>query len=186
MQELTDANERLKQDIERRKELEQQRRNFFIAVSHELKTPLTILKGQIENMILGYGDYKDHEKYLPQAFDSAERIEQLVREIIAITKTESTDISGSLCEVSLAETVSETVETIAPLAEEKHISIHNQMDGDIVLTVDKKLWSKALSNVIGNAVRHSPEGARGCKTALDIAPAYLSKLTGEELRASIL
>ena len=159
MQELTDANERLKQDIERRKELEQQRRNFFIAVSHELKTPLTILKGQIENMILGYGDYKDHEKYLPQAFDSAERIEQLVREIIAITKTENTDISGSLCEVSLADTVSETVETIAPLAEEKHISIHNQMDGDVVLTVDKKLWSKALSNVIGNAVRHSPEGA---------------------------
>lgn len=121
MQELTDANERLKQDIERRKELEQQRRNFFIAVSHELKTPLTILKGQIENMILGYGDYKDHEKYLPQAFDSAERIEQLVREIIAITKTENTDISGSLCDVSLAETVSETVETIAPLAEKKHI-----------------------------------------------------------------
>lgn len=159
MQELTDANERLKQDIERRKELEQQRRNFFIAVSHELKTPLTILKGQIENMILGYGDYADHEKYLPQAFDSAERIEQLVREIIAITKTENTDISGSLCEVSLAETVSETVETIAPLAEEKHISIHNNMQGDITLTVDRKLWSKALSNVIGNAVRHSPEGA---------------------------
>lgn len=159
MQELTDANERLKQDIERRKELEQQRRNFFIAVSHELKTPLTILKGQIENMILGYGDYKDHEKYLPQAFDSAERIEQLVREIIAITKTENTDISGSLCDVSLAETVRETVETIMPLAEEKNISIHDQMDSDTVLTVDKKLWSKALSNVIGNAVRHSPEGA---------------------------
>ena len=160
MQELTDANERLKQDIERRKELEQQRRNFFIAVSHELKTPLTILKGQIENMMLGYGDYADHEKYLPQAFDSAERIEQLVREIIAITKTENTDISGSLCEVSLADTVRETVETIMPLAEEKNISIHDQIEGDMVLTVDLKLWSKALSNVIGNAVRHSPEGAQ--------------------------
>ena len=159
LQELTDANERLKQDIERRKELEQQRRNFFIAVSHELKTPLTILKGQIENMILGYGDYKDHEKYLPQAFDSAERIEQLVREIIAITKTENTDISGSLCEVSLADTVRETVETIMPLAEEKNIVIHDQIEGDLTLTVDQKLWGKALSNIIGNAVRHSPEGA---------------------------
>ncbi len=157
--ELKDANSRLKEDIEHSKLLEQQRRNFFIAVSHELKTPLTILKGQLENMMLGYGDYKDHEKYLPKAYDSAEDIEKLIKEIITITKTESTDISSRLSDVSLTETVDETVHAIEPLAKDKNISIHKQINSDPVLTVDKGLWSKALSNVIGNAVRHSPEGA---------------------------
>ena len=159
MQELRDANEHLKEDIERSKLLEQQRRNFFIAVSHELKTPLTVLKGQLENMMLGYGDYKDHEKYLPKAYESAENIEQLVREIITITRTESTDISSRLCEVSLTETVDDTIISIMPLAKEKNIQIHQQITQDRKLTVDKGLWNKALSNVIGNAVRHSPEGA---------------------------
>ncbi len=156
--ELKDANSRLKEDIEHSKLLEEQKRSFFIAVSHELKTPLTVLKGQLENMMLGYGDYKDHEKYLPKAYESAEDIEKLVKEIIAITKTETTDISSRLSEVSLIETVNETVETIKPIAADKNITIHQQINEDMTLTVDKGLWSKALSNIIGNAVRHSPEG----------------------------
>lgn len=158
MLELKEANEHLKADIERSKLIEQQRRDFFIAVSHELKTPLTVLKGRLENMMLGYGDYKDHEKYLPMAYESAEDIEKLVREIIAISKTESMDIHSSLCEVSLAETVNDAVLTVEPLAKDKNIVIHQQLSEDVTLTVDKELWHKALSNVIGNAVRHSPQG----------------------------
>lgn len=158
MDELKAANEHLKEDIKRSKLLEQQRRDFFIAVSHELKTPLTVLKGRLENMMIGCGDYKDHDKYLPLAYDSAEEIEKLIMEIITITKTENMDISSSLCEVSLTDTIEETVRSIEPLAKEKNIVIHQQISRDTVLTVDKDLWSKALSNIIGNAVRHSPEG----------------------------
>ena len=73
MEELTNANSQLTDDVEKFKTLEEQRRNFFAAVSHELKTPLTILKGQIENMILGYGDYQNHEKYLPEALKASFR-----------------------------------------------------------------------------------------------------------------
>jgi two-component system sensor histidine kinase VanS len=108
--------------------------------------------------MIGCGDYKDHDKYLPLAYDSAEEIEKLIMEIITITKTENMDISSSLCEVSLTDTIEETVRSIEPLAKEKNIVIHQQISRDTVLTVDKDLWSKALSNIIGNAVRHSPEG----------------------------
>lgn len=71
MKELTNANNQLTDEIDKFKTLEEQRKNFFAAVSHELKTPLTILKGQIENMIFGYGDYKNHDKYLPEALNAA-------------------------------------------------------------------------------------------------------------------
>ena len=160
MNELKDANEHLKDDIARSKQIEKQRRDFFIAVSHELKTPLTVLKGRLENMMLGYGDYKDHDKYLPLAYDSAQDIEKLVKEIILITKTENVDISSRLCEVSLVQTIDDTVQDIMPLADEKGICIHQQIARDITLTVDKELWCKAISNIIGNAVFHSPSGAQ--------------------------
>ena len=62
MKELESANEQLKDDMEHITELSRQRRDFFAAASHELKTPITILKGQIESMILGIGKYKDTEK----------------------------------------------------------------------------------------------------------------------------
>lgn len=158
MEELTNANNQLTDDVEKFKSLEEQRRNFFAAVSHELKTPLTILKGQIENMILGYGDYQNHEKYLPEALKATEDIEYLVREIISISKMESMDLRDTLQNVSLLSTVNETIEILLPIAKDKNIQIHQNITTDISVPVNRNLWNKALSNIIGNAIRHSPCG----------------------------
>ena len=61
---LWEANAKLKDEMEQERELEQQRMEFFAAASHELKTPVTILKGQIEGMEQNVGVYKDRDKYL--------------------------------------------------------------------------------------------------------------------------
>ncbi len=158
MEELEDANAQLTADVKKFQALEEQRRNFFAAVSHELKTPLTILKGQIENMILGYGDYQNHEKYLPEALKWAEDIEHLVKEIIAISKMESMDLQDTLQNISLTASVNETIETLLPLAGDKNIQIRQSISTDISVPVNRNLWNKALSNIIGNAIRHSPCG----------------------------
>lgn len=158
MEELENANVQLTADVKKFRALEEQRRNFFAAVSHELKTPLTILKGQIENMILGYGDYQNHEKYLPEALKATEDIEYLVKEIITISKMESMDLHDTLQDVSLLSSVNETIETLLPLAKDKNIQIHQDIVADIRVPVNRNLWNKALSNIIGNAIRHSPCG----------------------------
>lgn len=158
MDELENANEQLTEDVKKFQALEEQRRNFFAAVSHELKTPLTILKGQIENMILGYGDYRNHEKYLPEILEVTEDIEYLVKEIISISKMESMDIQDTLQDISLVTSINCLIETIMPLAKDKDIQIHQNIVTDIVVSVNVNLWNKALSNIIGNAVRHSPCG----------------------------
>ncbi len=136
----------------------EQRRNFFAAVSHELKTPLTILKGQIENMILGYGDYQNHMKYLPEALNEAENIEHLVKEIIDISKMENMELRNTLQEVSLFESVTDVTKKLLLLARDKNIEIRKNIETDIVISVNRTLWEKALSNIIGNAVRYSPSG----------------------------
>lgn len=135
-----------------------EQRNFFAAVSHELKTPLTILKGQIENMIWGYGDYKNHDKYLPEALKATENIENLVKEIISITKMESMSLDGTLQEVSLKQTINDMVQAILLIAQKKDIRIQQDICKEKLLLVNESLWRKALSNIIGNAVQYSPCG----------------------------
>lgn len=61
---LQQANQQLKSDIEKEREIEKKRREFFAIVSHELKTPLTALKGHLEGMIYNIGPYKDRDTYL--------------------------------------------------------------------------------------------------------------------------
>lgn len=160
MEELETANQQLTKDVKKFQRLEEQHRNFFAAVSHELKTPLTILKGQLENMILGFGDYQNHDKYLPQALKSAEDIEYLVKEILSITKMETMNIGSSLETLSLADMVSKVVIELQPLATEKDIAIFQNISEDISVSVNRNLFGKALSNIIGNAIRYSKADAK--------------------------
>ena len=68
MDDLQQANIKLRRDIEREREQEKQRSDFFTAISHELKTPITIVKYDLEGMIHNVGRYKDRDKYLGHAY----------------------------------------------------------------------------------------------------------------------
>lgn len=161
MGELEAANARLREDITISRTLEKQRRDFFAAVSHELKTPVAILKGQIESMMLGIGDYKNHEKYLPQALAAVERMERLIREILTVTKMESGIPESAFAEEALAPILRTCIAEIEPLAEEKRITIDTrQIKEAVSVRVNKPLFQKAISNILSNAVRYSPEGQR--------------------------
>lgn len=160
MKELEEVNSQLRDDVEKAKELEAQRRNFFAAVSHELKTPLTILKGQLENMLYGYGDYQNHDKYLPLALKTTDDMEFLIKEIISITKMESTSIQDTLEEVSLNNIIISQLREVSSIADGKKIEIINEVEDNIFLSVNVNLFRKALSNILGNAVIHSPDYAK--------------------------
>ena len=69
-------------------ELNKQRQHFFATASHELKTPITIIKGQVESMIMEIGRYKDTRRILPETLKEIENMEQLVKEILSISKLE--------------------------------------------------------------------------------------------------
>ena len=63
LDELKNANAMLLEDVAREKELESRQLAFFSAVSHELKTPITILKGQLQGMLYHVGGYKDRWRF---------------------------------------------------------------------------------------------------------------------------
>lgn len=159
MKELESANEQLRKDMEHITELSRQRRDFFAAASHELKTPITILKGQIESMILGIGKYKDTGKVLPETLKEVENMERLVKEILTISKIEMDGLAGKAEPVPLTETITKVTGTLLPLAQERQITVHSQLAEDVTVSGNASLLEKAIHNILSNAIRHSPAGA---------------------------
>lgn len=160
MTELETANQKLQADIQKERAQERQRKTFFAAVSHELKTPVTILRGQIESMILGIGDYKNKEKYLPLALESVERMENLVQEILTVSRLTSDDFRLSKSQVDLSRLIRECLHAYQPLALKKEILFECGGLENVTLSADKKLLEKVLSNILSNAVLYSPAGEK--------------------------
>ena len=157
LQKLQHANDQLQDDIEKERAHERRRRDFFAAISHELKTPITILKGELDGMILNVGKFKDRDKYLQEAYQTSESIEKLVREILTLAKLDQINLKLASVDLSsMVHTVSHTYENVA---EEKQIQIDHTHEEGVIVWADQIRLQTVISNVMGNAIKHSPNGS---------------------------
>lgn len=101
LDELKEKNTDLEKSIKLEQQLEQQQMAFFSAVSHELKTPITILKGQIQGMLLEVGGYKDRDRYLKRSFEVANSMENMVQEILYVSKIRTSGFELKLIDIPL-------------------------------------------------------------------------------------
>ena len=149
----------LAEDIKHEKALEQARLDFFSAVSHELKTPVTVIKGQLEGMLLGIGVYKNRDKYLTRALEITATLETMVQELLTISRLETTDASFQAgfidCVSAIRNYLSETEDWIA----QKQLQIFCEVPPAAYVYGNKMLMEKVFSNLIGNAVKYSPDRA---------------------------
>lgn len=160
MEDLNHANTMLKEDVEREKELEGQQLAFFSAVSHELKTPITVLKGQLQGMLYGVGGYKDRDKYLKRAFEVTCSMENLVMEILTVSRMKSSGFSLQMEEIQLTDFVAGILENHEELLLEKGLNVVMEADSSNppAIQADKRLFTKVISNLISNACHYSPSG----------------------------
>ncbi len=156
---LQSANEKLTEDIAHEKALEQARLDFFSAVSHELKTPITIIKGQLEGMLLGVGVYKDHGKYLARALEVANMLERMVQELLTVSRLETSQGSGDRAErFDCVKLVQGYLGSQEDLAAQKGLEVHCSLPEEVFISGNQLLIEKVFSNLIGNAVKYTPQG----------------------------
>ncbi|MHB9945303.1 two-component sensor histidine kinase [Clostridium botulinum] len=160
MEELQRANEQLLDDIAKEREIEKKRREFIATISHELKTPITILKGQIEGMLSNIGIYKDRNKYLKRNLEVLNDMEYMVKETLEISKLESQGFKPRKEQVSLSKIVEECIYNISFIAKRKNIFIDKNINEDLFVHGDSKLLKKVVNNIITNAINHSPESEK--------------------------
>jgi two-component system sensor histidine kinase EvgS len=165
-------NIRLKQEIEKRKQVEkdlliakqaaekasQAKSHFLFSMSHELRTPL--------NSILGFSQLIEMETQDGDTLESAEEIVSagkhllvLINQILELSKIESGTISLNIKRYNLKEIVTESVSLIQPLADEKSIILKVNVDSALSIHVDRTRFKQVLVNLIPNAIKYNlPDG----------------------------
>ena len=152
MAELEHANAALRRDIEHERELERQRLAFFSAASHELKTPVTILKGQLGGMLAQVGVYRDREKYLARALEVTGRMERLIREILTISRIESGGAALKCEAVDLSALLAAQLESAGELIAQRAFRLTANIQPGVQMRGNADLLSNALDNILMNAL----------------------------------
>lgn len=185
---LETANHALRGEVEQERELDRQRMAFFSAASHELKTPITILKGQLAGMLDGVGVYQDRDKYLLRSLRVTGRMESLIQEMLMISRMETGTIPIKQECVELEALVNEQIALDAELFEQRHQVLRCVLTPGIFLMGDASLLGKAVENLLSNAAFYTPEGAEirvWCGT-LDGRPALTVENIGAHIREEAL
>ena len=148
-------------DRTRLKKLEETRREFVANVSHELKTPVTAIKGYVETLLEGVDDKEMEKRFLKILRRQSARLETLVEDVLTLSKMDS-DIGKpklNISRVRLCMIIEEAIETCRVLAQSKGIEIKVKChDPGLEIEVDLSLMVQALTNLLVNAVNYSEDG----------------------------
>jgi two-component system sensor histidine kinase VanS len=145
--------------VEREQQLEQAQRDFFSAVSHELKTPITVMKGQLGGMLDGIGVYADRDKYLARSMAVANQMESLVQELLTVSRMERGG-ELSMIPVELTALIRNCLQNYDELFQQKKQTVIADLPSEIWSAGDLALLKKALGNLLSNAALHSPVGIK--------------------------
>ena len=158
--ELENAKDDLSNTNELLKVAQKVQSNFFTNISHEFRTPLTLILGPAKQILEQSKDEKTKTK-ADLIHRSARKLNRLVDELLDISKIESGEMKLKAFPVNLVSIVKEMSLSFYSLAERKKITFKLNTDEDEIITyIDKDKFDKILSNVLSNAFKFTPEGGK--------------------------
>ena len=158
LSELQEANQKLQADIDMERRLEKQRVEFFAAASHELKTPITIIKGQLQGMLYQVGRYKDRETYLAQSLEITDTLGKMVQELLTISRLDTPGYTCKKSNLNLSNFIIDRITVFEDLFMQKDLTVEQSISPEIYILGDMQLLQKALDNLLGNAAAYSGAG----------------------------
>lgn len=139
-----------------RADAEQARRFLVTSIAHDLRTPLFALRGHLQALRSNLGDPSVH---LERAEARADALERLIGNLFAYTRADYTQPLPQVEAVPVAEVLREVASDIEHAANLRGNALELRGDGELSLIADRDRLRRALTNLVDNAIRHSPAGA---------------------------
>lgn len=153
--ELQDANQRLQQDIERERKIDKLRKEFISNVSHELKTPIALIQGYAEGLMVNVNEDEDNKNfYAGVIVDEALKMNKLVKQLLDLSQMESGYFNLDKVKFSIIQLVEEVLKKNALVFQDKKIYLIFNQERDFLVKADYDQMEKVITNYIGNAVNH--------------------------------
>lgn len=147
------------QDITLAKERESMQKQFIADASHELKTPISVIKGMIE--ILNRDDFDDEKtevEFLHQIEKETNRLEVIVRDLLQLSRLSKNNLILKREKMDFTQIIDYSLNTFLRLAQEKGLHFDVNYHSHEAIFVDKELSITIMNNLISNAIKYSDRG----------------------------
>lgn len=141
--------------LERQEIAWNQLESFNADVAHELRTPLTNLIGQTQLGLARQREQHELEDLLQSNLEELERMTSIVNDMLFLSHAQAGEHATQLSEVSLREEAIKTADYLEPAFVEKSLNI--VIEGDVQARIDRRLFHRALANLLGNSARHAQD-----------------------------
>jgi signal transduction histidine kinase len=156
IRDLKTANNELVQDIKRKTEIDEMRKEFLSNVSHELKTPLALISGYAEGLKEGVTeDPESADYYLEVIMDEAGRMNRMVNELLTLNNIEFGKEGAEMARFDLTAVIRGVLERLGLQIEKEGIRVSFDEKGEGFVWADEFLVEEVLTNYLTNAIHHS-------------------------------
>ena len=146
-------------DITSLKTIEERRKNLISDISHEIKTPVSVIRAGAETLQNGaIKDKKASEKFLTAITANSERLAEMVNDLLELERIEQGPLYQQKEKIYLRQEANLIIESIEALANEKNVVLINKIDDDRYLHIDKMAFRGIFLNLLNNAIKYSKEG----------------------------
>lgn len=168
LKELETANQQLHKDMDKKQELLQLHKEFTGNVSHELKTPLGIIKGFAEGLQDGVAEHKK-ERYLSHILHEVDHMNEIIMDLLLLSKYEAEAVQLHIKSFSVSHLINRVLDTFTQQLAQKSLEvvITNHTHG--IVQADQKRIEQVLVNLLSNAITHASPRSSIYVTLLNIA-----------------
>lgn len=132
--------------------------NFAYDASHELKTPLTILRGELELSLNTAKTVEDYQEVVASALDEVIRLSNVVSTVLELAKTDNASFSINFTDVNLSELVKDICIDMEIIANDKNQKLIQEIQSDIQIKGDSNKIHQIVLNLLDNAIKYTPDG----------------------------
>ncbi|MCC5621778.1 response regulator [Nostoc sp. CHAB 5715] len=148
--------QKTRQQAERLLELDKQKTEFFQNISHEFRTPITLIQGPLESAVAAGEGLSYSQSAI--ALRNSRRLLRLVNQLLDLQRLNAGRMQPSFHPCDLAEFVSQIVESFRPYCEKKKLHLVTELDECSPVYLDTEKFDKVIYNLLSNAMKFTPEG----------------------------
>ncbi|WP_161490657.1 HAMP domain-containing sensor histidine kinase [Paenibacillus sp. O199] len=152
------TNEKLVEEMEYKSKMEVIQKRFVSDASHELKTPISVVKGYAEGLVDFIAENK-REQYARTILREANRMEKLVLDMLELTQLEAQTVKLKPVTFLLYELIAETAANMKPLSNAKTLNILISEDKSLLVVADPEKIEQVVLNYLSNAIHYATEGS---------------------------
>lgn len=156
-QNFEDMRQRLKESAEEKLEAEKQNRILISNISHDLRTPITAIKGYVEGILDGVADTPEKvDKYMRTIYNKAIDMDRLINELTLYAKIDTNRIPYNFKRINAGEYFHDCIEEIGLELEAEHLglSYFNYVSDEVLIIADPEQLKRVIDNIIGNSVKY--------------------------------